>query len=88
MEVGLVSYTKSKKDVASKSKELYMESALFRKARRHVQKQLDDWFILSAKRGLLDPEGEEIEQYDETLRDAYADEKREWSRQNSSLKSI
>jgi len=81
MEVGLVSCTKSKKDVPSKPKELYMESALFRKARRHVENQLDNWFILSAKHGLLDPEGEEIEPYDETLRDAYADEKREWSQQ-------
>jgi hypothetical protein len=81
MEVGLVSCTKSKKDRSAQPKELYMESSLFRKARRHVEAHHDDWFILSAEHHLLDPEGEEIEPYDETLTDSKVAEKRDWSEQ-------
>lgn len=81
MEVGLVSCSKSKKEIASKPRELYIESALFRKARRHVETHQDDWYILSAKHHVLDPEGEEIEPYDETLTNKTVDEKREWSQE-------
>ncbi|MFB6145483.1 MAG: DUF6884 domain-containing protein [Candidatus Nanohaloarchaea archaeon] len=80
MEIGLVSCSKSKKDEPSKPGELYTESALFRKAKRHAENKHDNWFILSAKHHLLDPEGEEIEPYDETLRDKGVDEKKQWSR--------
>lgn len=61
MEIGLVSYTKSKREQASRPAELYMESAFFRKAREYVEANHDQWFILSAKHGLLEPDGPPIE---------------------------
>lgn len=79
MEIGLVSCTKSKKDEASKPKELYMESQLFRKKRNYVEKNHDAWYILSAKHGLLDPDGEPIDPYDETLSGARKERKEKWS---------
>ncbi|MFW5898657.1 MAG: DUF6884 domain-containing protein [Candidatus Saliniplasma sp.] len=77
--VGLVSCTKKKRRNPSKPEELYMESALFRKARKYCEKYHDDWCILSAKYHLLEPEEECIEPYDETLNDFSADQKRKWS---------
>jgi hypothetical protein len=79
-EIGLVSCTKSKKDSESKPKELYMESQLFRKVRRYVEREHDDWLILSAKYGLLEPEGEPIPPYDSTLRNKSKEQKKNWSR--------
>lgn len=78
MDVGLVSCTNKKSDEPSLPKELYMESALFRKARRHCEQFHDDWYILSAKYGLLDPDGTKIEPYDVTLSSFSADERRKW----------
>jgi len=80
MEIGLVSCSKSKKDEKSKPKELYMESQLFRKKRKYVEENHDKWYILSAKYGLLNPDGKPIEPYDETLSGAKMDKKREWSK--------
>lgn len=79
MEIGLVSCTKSKKREASKPKELYMESQLFRKKRKYVEERHDNWYILSAKHGLLDPGGEPIEPYDETLSEAKKVRKEKWA---------
>ncbi len=78
MEIGLLSCTKSKKGEACKPGELYTESDLFNKMRDYAVENHDDWFVLSAKHGLLDPEGEEISPYDVTLRDFSVDERREW----------
>jgi len=80
MEIGLVSCTKSKRDQAAKPSDLYMESALFRKAREYVETHHDTWYILSAKHHLLHSDGPPIEPYDETLSGASVDRKREWSR--------
>ena len=79
MEVGLVSCTKSKREKAAKPKDLYLESAFFRKARQYVEANHDAWYILSAKHHLLDPDGDPIEPYDETLSGASVDTKREWA---------
>jgi hypothetical protein len=81
MEVGLVSCTKSKLDRAAKPAELYTPSTFFEKAREYVEANHDDWFVLSAKHHLLEPDGQPIEPYDDTLSGASADRKREWSRQ-------
>ncbi|MDB9253943.1 DUF6884 domain-containing protein [Halorubrum ezzemoulense] len=78
MEVGFVRCVKSKRE-AAKPKELYLESAFFRKARQYVEANHDAWYILSAKHHLLDPDGESIEPYDETLSGAPIDTKREWA---------
>ena len=79
MEVGLVSCTKSKREEAAKPKDLYLESAFFRKARQYVEANHDAWYILSAKHHLLDPDGDPIEPYDETLSGASVGTKREWA---------
>lgn len=80
MEIGLVSCSASKRDIPSRPKELYMESALFRKARWYCERHHDEWYILSAKYGLLDPDGQRIEPYDETLTNASVEAKREWGK--------
>ena len=79
MEVGLVSCTKSKRNAPAKPAELYLKSALFEKARRYVETHHADWYILSAKHGLLDPDGPPIEPYDETLSGAPIERKRNWA---------
>lgn len=80
MAIGLVSCSASKREVPSRPKELYMESALFKKARQYCERHHDEWYILSAKHGLLDPEGPRIAPYDETLTNAGVEAKREWGR--------
>jgi hypothetical protein len=79
MEIGLVSCTKSKHDRAVRPKELYMESAFFRKAREYIEANHDAWYILSAKHHLLEPDGERIEPYEETLSGDSVDRKRKWA---------
>jgi len=79
MEVGLISCTKSKREGPAKPKDLYLESAFFRKARQYVEANHDAWYILSAKHHLLDPDGDPINPYDETLSGASVDTKREWA---------
>ncbi|NLV02989.1 DUF6884 domain-containing protein [Haloferax volcanii] len=80
MDIGLVSCTKSKREHTAPPKDLYDESAFFRKARQFALANHDDWYILSAKHGLLDPDGEPIEPYDETLSGASVKRKRNWSK--------
>lgn len=46
---------------------------------RYVKQNHDRWYILSAKHGLLDPKGPDIEPYDETLRNFGKGEKRAWA---------
>jgi hypothetical protein len=93
MEIGLAGCTKSKRDGPSQPKELYMKSSLFRKRRKYCERHHDEWYILSAKYGLLDPDGPPIDKYDQALSDASAEEKREWGRgvagqlQNRKLRS-
>lgn len=79
MELGLISCTKSKRDDSAQPKELYMESPLFRKARAYAERVHDEWYILSAKHHLLNPDGPPINPYEETLTTATADQRREWA---------
>lgn len=79
MEIGLVSCTKSKREQAVEPADLYMESTFFRKARQYVERKHDSWYILSAKHHLLEPDGPEIEPYEETLSGASVQKKRDWS---------
>ncbi|WP_436932452.1 DUF6884 domain-containing protein [Halosimplex halobium] len=79
MEVGLVSCTKSKRETAAAPQELYMASAFFRKAREYVETNHDTWYVLSAKHGVLEPDGDPIEPYDETLSEAPVSRKRSWA---------
>jgi hypothetical protein len=79
MEIGLVSCTKAKTDSPSAPRELYEPSALFRKARSYAEENHDEWYVLSAKYYVLDPDGSPIEPYDETLNNASVEERQKWS---------
>lgn len=79
-EIGLVSCTKTKLEQPAPPKELYRPSALFSKARKYCEQEHDDWYILSARHQLLEPDGSPIEPYEETLTGAKVDRKREWSK--------
>lgn len=79
-EIGLVSCVKTKRDAPAVPKDLYT-SAYFEKMRAYAEQHHDDWWILSAKHGLLDPDGEPIAPYDETLSGASVGRKREWAEQ-------
>jgi hypothetical protein len=78
-EIGLVSCVKTKRDEPATPKSLYI-SSYFEKMRAYAEEHHDDWWILSAKHGLLNPDGEPIEPYDETLSGARVAEKREWAK--------
>lgn len=80
MEIGLISCTKSKRAEPAQPRDLYDPSAYFRKARSYAETHHDDWYILSAKHGLLDPDGPAIDPYDETLTQAPVAQRREWAR--------
>ncbi|MDL5363884.1 DUF6884 domain-containing protein [Halalkalicoccus sp. NIPERK01] len=84
MEIRLISCTKSKRDHPAQLKDLYMESPLFRKARAYAETHHDDWWILSAKHGLLAPDGPPIDPYDETLTTASKADQRTWAQQVAS----
>lgn len=73
----LVSCVKEKKSTAAEAKDLY-ESTLFEKASRVARSRGDEWFILSAKHGLLDPEAV-IDPYDVSLHDFTKAERDEWA---------
>nr|WP_247416291.1 DUF6884 domain-containing protein [Halomarina salina] len=47
--------------------------------RSYAEEEHDEWWILSAKHGLLDPDGPPVEPYDEALREASVAEKRDWA---------
>lgn len=79
MQVGLISCTKSKQEHPDVPRELYEPSALFRKARTYCDQHHDAWYVLSAKHGLLAPDGPEIAPYDETVTDAPVEERRTWA---------
>lgn len=77
-EIGLISCVKTKRDEPTLPRELYT-SSYFQKMRSYAEQNHDEWWILSAKHGLLDPDGEPIEPYDETLSGATVARKREWA---------
>jgi len=55
-EMTLIQCTDSKRDTASKARDLYDESRYFRKMRAWAEWRGVPWFILSAKHGLVHPE--------------------------------
>lgn len=73
----LVSCVKRKHPYRAQAKDLY-DSTLFRAQRAYAEHFGDQWFVLSAKYGLLDPEVE-IGPYEETLKTASGQQKRLWS---------
>ena len=77
-EIGLVSCVKTKRDEPTTPNDLYT-SDYFEKMRSYAEQYHDDWWILSAKHGLLDPDGDPIDPYNETLTGARKATKQEWS---------
>jgi uncharacterized protein DUF6884 len=74
----LVSCVKTKRSHACKAKDRYI-STLFRAQREFAERWADEWYVLSALHGLVEPE-QIIAPYEKTLTRASVDEKRAWSR--------
>lgn len=77
MRVGLVGCVKTKRDAAAPAKDLY-KSPLFLGRRRAVEESCDEWFILSAKHGLLVPDVI-VQPYDVAMSAIPRRRRREWS---------
>lgn len=76
--IALVACVSKKNDKARPARDLY-KSDWFLKASAYANRKSDNWFILSAKYGLVDPETV-IEPYDETLNKMPIKSRREWSK--------
>lgn len=75
--IGLVGCVKEKATSAKPARDLYV-STLFHGRRAYVERSCDEWWILSAKHGLLNPE-EVVEPYDQTLKEVGTAARRLWS---------
>ncbi len=79
MKIALVSCTKVKANYTCVTREMYQQSTLFKKAIKFIeQKDYNEWFVLSAKHGLL-KQHEVIEPYDLTLNNMRASERKIWA---------
>lgn len=72
----LVSCSSEKNENAQTASELY-SSDWFKKAKRYAETNSDEWFILSAKFGIVRPE-EKIENYNELLNEKSSLKRRVW----------
>jgi hypothetical protein len=75
--IGLISCTKAKLNRPAPARELYSASDLFRKEAAYCDANLDGWFVLSAKYGLVEPD-RMLEPYDVTLKTMPISERRRW----------
>ena len=75
--MALVACVSKKSNSPLPARELYI-SPWFRKASTYAKSIADEWYILSAKYGLLSPTTI-IEPYDETLSTMPANERRSWA---------
>ena len=79
MRIALVSCSKLKMDYLCKARDLYSKSTLFTKAVAYIEQgNYDQWFILSAKHGLLHPVVR-VAPYETTLHKMNVMEVKEWS---------
>jgi hypothetical protein len=76
--IALVACVSRKQIKPTAARHLYT-SAWFRKASAYAQRMVDEWYILSAKYGLVAPD-RVIAPYDETLNRMPARERRAWAR--------
>lgn len=74
----LVACTSKKALYPSLARDLY-KSPLFEGSKWYAEKKADDWFILSAKHGLLSPT-EGVEPYDESLHSMDDEGRKRWAR--------
>jgi hypothetical protein len=77
VRVVLVQCTASKRDQPAYARDLYDESAYFRKQRKYAETVADEWYVQSAKHGLVHPK-HTIEPYD--LRASDLDDPVSWAR--------
>jgi cytoplasmic iron level regulating protein YaaA (DUF328/UPF0246 family) len=77
--LALVSCGKGKRAERSKARDLYIGD-LFVKTRDYVERNYDNWIILSALHGPISPD-KEIEPYDYTLLGKDHNEQKEWAEQ-------
>jgi hypothetical protein len=75
--ITLVSCVGKKRFEASLAKDLY-QSPWFFKARKYVEKKNLDWYVLSAKYGLVNRD-EILKPYEQTLNNMPAEERRSWA---------
>lgn len=75
--ISLVQCVSKKKDSPTIAKKLYI-SPLFVNASAYAEKISDEWFIISAKHGLVKPT-DELAPYNVTLKKMSADERRKWA---------
>ncbi|MBD2505100.1 DUF6884 domain-containing protein [Anabaena azotica] len=78
-EITLVSCVGQKLNQPSQARFIY-QSPWFTKCKNYVESQNYNWFILSAKYGLIKPQ-QVIEPYEESLNSAPAQERQQWSKQ-------
>lgn len=76
--VVLVQCTNEKRSGTHPAKDLYDESTYYRKQRRYAETNADQWYIQSAKYGLVHPEWE-VESYDVSAGDL--DDADGWARE-------
>lgn len=76
--VAFVACSKKKKTYPCEAASLYAESRLFTFASSYCKTHYDEWFILSAKHGIVTP-SEMLEPYDQTLKSASASDKKQWA---------
>jgi len=77
MIYGLISCCKKKKSFECKAKQMYC-SQYFKNCKTYMKKNCDDYFILSAKYGLLKKD-EAIKPYDLSLNEVDSKYKNKWS---------
>ncbi len=77
MSIGLVSCASRKRNQATAARDLYV-SALFLKSRAYIESRCDQWFILSARHGVLDPDTR-IAPYNESMSDKSRSERERWA---------
>ena len=75
--VGLVGCVKAKRSWPAPARDLYT-SALFAGRRRYVETSCDEWWILSAEHGLVDPDAK-LAPYDRAMKDQPRQARRMWS---------
>lgn len=76
--VGLVSCSKAKLKKAAPARDLYSPSFVFSRSARYVESRCDEWFVLSAKHGLVEPDTV-LEPYDDTLAGAPKKVREAWA---------
>ena len=75
--IALVSCVKQKQPCPAAARDLYT-SALFKKSGQYAEATADQWYVLSARHGLIHPDTV-VAPYEQTLNDMPAAERRAWA---------